>query len=181
MRKTKYYPLLAKAAVENYITKGIIIDPPENLPKELLERRSGVFVTLEKQGRNENEKELRGCIGTYLPTKENVAKEIISNAISAATMDYRFEPVSKNELPLLKYTVSLLEEPKRIKDLKELNPKKYGILVRNEAFSKTGLLLPDIEGVDTVEQQISIACQKAGIDLNQEKFFIYKFTVEKYE
>ncbi len=170
---------LAKLAVETFIKEGKIISfvPPE-IPKEFLEKRAGVFVTIMKN------KELRGCIGTYLPTTQNIAKEVIQNAISAATQDWRFPPITKKELPFLSFTVYILSQPELVKDLKELDPKKYGIIVKSisdkETPPKTGLLLPDLEGVDTIEKQISIACQKAGIDLKKEKILIYKFKVKKY-
>jgi len=165
---------LAKIAVENYIKEGkIIYSIPFKLPKEFLERKAGVFVTIEQN------KKLRGCIGTYLPITKNVAEETIRNAISAATEDYRFEPITKEELSSLSYTVYLLNPPELIKNLKELNPKKYGVLVKSRI--KSGLLLPDLEGVNTTEQQLFIACQKAGINPEKEKIIIYKFTVEKYQ
>jgi AmmeMemoRadiSam system protein A len=179
---------LAKSAVENYILEKEIISPPEDLPKEFLEKKAGTFVTIEKSG------ELRGCIGTYLPTRENIAKEVIHNAIAAATEDWRFGPVQKEELPYLSYTVYILSEPELVKDISELDPKKYGIIVKSVPISpsgdvifnghfvpKTGVLLPDLEGVDTVEKQIFIACQKAGIDPQRERFLIYRFTVEKFK
>jgi AmmeMemoRadiSam system protein A len=165
--------LLAKQAVETFIKERKIISPPINFPKEFLERKAGTFVTIEKNG------ELRGCIGTYLPTRENIAKEVIQNAIAAATEDYRFRPVEREELSELSYTVYILNEPELVKDLKELDPKKYGIIVRTE--TKTGLLLPDLEGVDTVEKQIAIACYKGGINPVKEKISIFKFTVEKFK
>ena len=182
--------LLAQQAVENYIKKGEIITPPAKLPENFLNKKSGVFVTIEKKGR------LRGCIGTYLPTKENIAEEIIHNAIAAATEDYRFGPIQKEELPYLSYTVYILSKPELVKNIKELNPKKYGIIVKTVPISfpnrtdvmfnghtvpKSGLLLPDLEGVDTVEQQLSIACQKGGINPQIEKIVVYKFTVKKYQ
>jgi len=184
------YVQLAKKAVESYIKKGEIISPFNDLPKEFLERRTGTFVTIEKDG------ELRGCIGTYLPTRENIAEEIIHNAIAAATEDYRFGPIREEELPHLSYTVYILGEPELVKGIKELDPKKYGIIVKtipikcptgidvvfNGHFvAKTGLLLPDLEGLDTVEKQISIACQKGGMDPVKEKILTYRFTVEKYQ
>ncbi len=183
------YSSLAKKAVEVYLKEGRMISAPENLTKEFF-RKAGVFVTIENQGK------LRGCIGTYLPTKENIAQEIIHNAIAAATEDYRFSPIQKQELPELSYTVYVLNKPEQIKSTKELDPKKYGILVKSQSFSpgsdvifepalrthfKSGLLLPDLEGVDTVEKQISIACQKGNINPDTEKIIIYKFTVEKFE
>ena len=163
---------LAKQTVENYIKERKIISLLEDLPKEFLERKAGTFVTIEKNS------ELRGCIGTYLPTRENIAEEVIYNAIAAATEDYRFGPIEDKELSSLSYTVYILNEPELIKDIKELDPKKYGIIVKTE--TKTGLLLPDLEGVDTIEQQLSITCQKGGIDPTQEKILIYRFTVTKY-
>ena len=179
---------LAKKAVESYIEKGEVISPFNNLPKEFFTQRAGTFVTIMKGN------ELRGCIGTYLPTKENIAKEIIANAIAAATEDYRFGPIQKEELPYLSYTVYILSKPELVKDLKELNPKKYGIIVKTVPISpsgdvvfdghfvaKTGLLLPDLEGVDSVEKQISIACHKGGINPIVEKILIYKFTAKKYQ
>jgi AmmeMemoRadiSam system protein A len=185
-----FYILLAKKAVEEFVKGGKIIEPPKDLPEEFLKKKAGTFVTIKKNGK------LRGCIGTYLPTKENIAKEIISNAISAATEDYRFGPLQKEELAELSYTVYILSEPELVKDIKELDPKKYGIIVKtipitssqetevvfNGHFSsKSGLLLPDLEGIETVEEQITIACQKAGIDPLKEKIIIYKFRVEKYQ
>lgn len=181
---------LAKEAVEKYIKEKEIIKPPDDLPKEFSERKSGTFVTIEKNGK------LRGCIGTYLPTKENIAQEIISNAIAAAAEDYRFGLIQKEELSLLSYTVYILSEPELVKNLKELNPKKYGIIVKTAPLThpnstdvvfnghlpyKSGLLLPDLEGIDTIEKQISIACQKGRIDPSREKIVIYRFTVKKYQ
>jgi len=137
---------------------------------------------------------LRGCIGTYLPTRENIAKEIVSNAIAAATEDYRFEPIQKKELPYLKYTVYILSKPELVKDIKELDPKKFGIIVktipiasnRDVVFNghspyKSGLLLPGLEGIDTIEKQIAIACRKGGINPTKERIIIYRFKVEKHE
>lgn len=181
---------LAKLAVENYVEEEKIITPTEDLPAEFFEKRAGTFVTIEKNG------ELRGCIGTYLPTKINIAQEIIHNAIAAASEDYRFGPIEKEELPHLSYIVYILCYPQPVKDLKELDPKKFGIIIRTGALAfpneesvvfngviphKTGLLLPDLEKVDTIEKQISIACMKGGIDPRKEKIIIYKFTVEKYQ
>ncbi len=183
------YSELAKKAVETFVREKKIITPSKDLPKEFFEKRAGVFVTIEKAG------QLRGCIGTYLPTRINIAEEIIQNAISAATEDYRFDPIEEGELNSLSYTVYILSTPALVKDLKELNPKKYGVIVKtlplvypnqdvvfnNHVVPKTGLLLPDLEGIDSVEKQISIACQKGGIDPAKEKIFIYKFSVTKYQ
>jgi len=177
---------LAKSAVENYLKKGIIISPPLNLPKELLNKKSGIFVTIKKNN------ELRGCIGTYLPTKNNIAEEIISNAINAAVNDYRFDPIQPKELNQLSYEVYILDKPEfkgKIQELKELkednlrklglNPKKYGVLVKS-GF-KSGLLLPNLEGISKAQDQVLIAAQKGGINPYQEEFEIYCFSAKKYE
>ncbi|HUW72125.1 MAG TPA: AmmeMemoRadiSam system protein A [Candidatus Humimicrobiaceae bacterium] len=185
-----WYVSLAKSAVERYIKKGETIEMPEGLPEELLGRKAGTFVTIEKEG------QLRGCIGTYLPTRASIAEEIIRNAIAAASEDDRFGSITTEELPRLSYTVYILSYPEPAKDIKELDAKKFGIIVKSQGFSsgsdvifntapksyqKTGLLLPDLEGIDNVEKQFSIACQKGGIDPQKEKIFIYRFTVEKYQ
>ena len=167
------YTNLAKSAVENYIKKGKTVNLPNDLSEELLARKAGVFVTIEK------DRSLRGCIGTYLPTKNNIAEEIISNAIAAATKDYRFEPIQKEELPHFSYTVYILSGPKKVSSIENLNPKKYGVIVKSGL--KAGLLLPDLEGIDTTEKQISIACQKAGIDIEKEQIEIWRFEAEKHQ
>jgi AmmeMemoRadiSam system protein A len=168
------YIKLAEEAVESYIKTGKMPPPPPNLPRKILTSRAGVFVSIYKN------QELRGCIGTYLPTQPNIAEEIISNAVAAATSDYRFLPITPNELGKLSYSVYILEEPRQIKSLKELNPKKYGILIKSE-IGKVGLLLPDLEGINTVEEQLSAVCQKCGIQLSDEKVVIYKFSAKKYD
>lgn len=167
------YTNLAKQAIETYFKDHKVIKPSQNLPKEFYSLRAGVFVTIY------NDKNLRGCIGTYLPTEKNIANEIIQNAISAATNDYRFKVITVNELPKLKYEVSILSLPKEIIDKRELDPIKYGVLVKSG--HKSGLLLPDLEGVNNIEQQLTIACQKAGIDYPDEEIKIFKFTVKKYK
>ncbi len=181
---------LAKQTVESYVEKGEIIEVPNDLVKEIQDRKAGTFVTIEKNG------QLRGCIGTYLPTKENIAEEIIHNAIATVTEDYRFGPIQKTELPYLSYTVYILSEPELVKNINELDSKKYGIIVKTtpilspnrtdvvfngHAVEKSALLLPDLEGIDTIEKQISIACQKGRIDPKKEKIIIYRFTVKKYQ
>ena len=165
---------LARLAVKSFVEKGEIISIPKNLPKELIEKRAGVFVTIKKQGK------LKGCIGTYLPTKENIAQEIVRNAIAAAIEDDRFEPIEKEELSLLNYEVNILGKLELIKDISELDPKKYGIFVKTISGLKSGLLLPDLDGIDTIEQQIIIACQKGDIDPAKERMVIYRFTTKKY-
>ncbi len=168
------YTKLAKDTVESYIKTGKIPPLPLNLPLKMLRKKAGVFVSIYRG------KELRGCVGTYLPTEPNIAEEIISNAIAAATRDYRFSRITPDELVELSYSVYILEEPRQIKNLKELDPQKYGILIKSET-GKTGLLLPDLEGIDTVEKQLSAVCHKCGINLSEEKVIICKFGVQKYD
>jgi len=168
------YLKLAKAALETFVKEGRIIAPPKNLPKSFFQEKSGVFVSIHKR------KRLRGCIGTYLPTKNNIAEEIIFNAI-AASQDPRFLPVQKEELSDISYEVYVLDKPKLVKNLNELDPKKFGILIKSLSSFRSGLLLPGLEGIDNFQQQLFIACQKAGIDPQKEKILIYKFSAKKYD
>jgi AmmeMemoRadiSam system protein A len=162
---------LAKDTIEEYVTNGDIIKSPSELSDEMT-GEAGVFVSLKEKG------ELRGCIGTLQPTTENVALEIIQNAISAATHDPRFPPVTPSELDKLEYSVDVLSKPERISGKEELDPKKYGVIVKSG--DKRGLLLPDLEGVDTPEEQIGIAASKAGI-LDGENIDLYRFEVKRYK
>ena len=169
----EYHPLveLAKKSIESYVRDGRTIDPPEALTPEM-EDKSGVFVSLKKGG------SLRGCIGTFLPTMHSVAEEVIKNAISAACEDPRFSSVEPEELEDLVYSVDVLSTPEPVKSVRELDPKRYGVIVQS-GFRK-GLLLPDLEGVDTVDDQLAIAKRKAGIDMT-EPVSIYRFEVHRYE
>ena len=168
------YVELAKKTIETYLKERKIIEAPKELPEEM-QKRAGVFVSIHKKNG-----QLRGCIGTFLPTKKNIAEEIISNALSAAFRDPRFLPIGKEELPDLEISVDILEPPKKIKKIEELNPKKFGIIVR-APDGRLGLLLPDLEGVETSEEQISIASQKAGINPQKEEFEIWKFKVSRHK
>lgn len=162
---------LAKETVEKYILKGETIKPPSELTPEMAEK-AGVFVSIKKRG------DLRGCIGTYLPSTENVASEVIQNAISAATRDPRFPPVDPVELDELEYSVDVLSPPERVTDVKGLDPKKYGIIVK--CGNRRGLLLPDLEGINTIDEQIRIASLKAGIS-PEEDIELYRFEVKRYK
>ncbi len=174
------YIKLAQKAVEVYIRTNTIIDPQEiRLPSEILNQKGGIFVSIYKKTKSDA-LTLRGCIGTFLPTQKNIALEIIKNAIAAATRDNRFAPVNESELPKLVYSVDLLSPPEAIKDIKELDPKKYGIIVKSED-GRTGLLLPDLPNVEKIEQQIAIAASKAGIDPTSESVEIFRFTVERHK
>ncbi|KYO65414.1 hypothetical protein ATZ99_16480 [Thermovenabulum gondwanense] len=170
-QKEDPYVSLARKTVETYVKTGKIIDVPQGLPEEMLTQRAGVFVSIKKHG------QLRGCIGTIFPTRENIAEEIIQNAISAGCEDPRFFPVEKEELPDLTYSVDVLMPPEKVKSKKELDPKKYGVIVRRG--KRTGLLLPDLEGIDTVEEQLEIALRKAGIS-PEEDYEIERFEVVRH-
>ncbi len=146
---------LARASLEAWVREGKTISLPEGLPPELSGRRAGAFVSVHKQGR------LRGCIGTIGPTCATLGEEIIQNAISAASRDPRFEPIRQEELPLLEISVDVLGAPEPIGSEAELDVKRYGVIVTRGG--RRGLLLPDLEGVDTPAEQVSIARQKAGI------------------
>ena len=164
------YPVnLARTSLQYYYRHRCVMPVPNDVPDDF-QGRAGVFVSLKKQG------ELRGCIGTFLPTQENIAKEIIVNAISAATEDPRFHPVKAEEFPELDISVDILGRPEASRQ-EDLDPARYGIIVCSG--SRKGLLLPMLEGVDTVEDQIAITRQKAGIGYN-EPIEIYRFTVTRY-
>jgi AmmeMemoRadiSam system protein A len=122
---------------------------------------------------------LRGCIGTIEPTQANVALEVIQNAISAATQDPRFPPIVPEELADLDIKVDVLGEPEPVDGLEELDPKRYGVIVKSARDWRRGLLLPDLEGVDTVESQVDIARRKAGIRPD-EPIELYRFEVVRY-
>lgn len=162
---------LARYSLETFVKTHKPAELPKNLPTELTSRRAGAFVSLHKDG------ELRGCIGTILPTTGSVAEEILQNAISACSRDPRFSPVEVSELDEIVYSVDVLGEPERIFDTKDLDVKKFGVIVENGG--RRGVLLPDLEGIDTVEQQISIAKQKANISA-KEKVDLWRFEVIRH-
>ena len=161
---------LARETVETYVKEGKTPQPEELTPE--MKQKAGVFVSIHKFG------ELRGCIGTFEPQEENVAEEIITNAISSATRDPRFPPVAPDELKDLSYSVDVLTKPEPIESRDQLDPKKYGVIV--ECGLRRGLLLPDLEGVDSVDYQIDICRQKAGI-MPDEPIKLYRFEVRRYK
>ena len=158
---------LARETICRFVRSGEILPVPAWVPQQMRSGRAGVFVSLHKDGA------LRGCIGTFLPTRENIAREIVSNAVSAATRDPRFPPVRPEELERLEISVDVLSAPEAVDRPEELDPKRYGIIVRSG--NRRGLLLPDLDGVDTAEEQISIARKKAGIAPWQ------KVTLERFQ
>lgn len=147
---------LARLSLETYVRTGRPLERlPDGLPPELTGQAAGAFVSLHIDGR------LRGCIGTISPTQKNVAWEIVQNAVSACSRDPRFPPVRTAELDELEYSVDVLGRPEPVDSPALLNPKQYGVIV--SCGHRRGLLLPDLDGVDTVEQQLDIARQKGGI------------------
>jgi AmmeMemoRadiSam system protein A len=161
---------LAKKTVESYIRDGKTHKPRKLTPE--MKERAGVFVSLHKHG------QLRGCIGTFEPTKDNVAEEIIASAINSSTGDPRFPPVTASELDDLEYSVDILTKPEPVTDISQLDHEKYGVIV--ECDWKKGLLLPALEGVDSVEEQIAICRLKAGISTG-EPVKLYRFQVRRFK
>ena len=159
---------LARLSLETFVSTGKRLDRlPDGLPSEMMDRTAGAFVSLHAHG------QLRGCIGTTGPTTASVAWEIVQNAVSAGARDPRFPPVSADELDQLEYSVDVLGAPEPISSPAQLDVKKYGVIV--SCGGRRGLLLPDLDGVDTVEQQIDIARQKGGIGA-REKFEVVRHT-----
>ena len=162
---------LARQSVESWVLHHRVTEVPEGLPEELVSRRAGAFVSIHKQGR------LRGCIGTIAPTQENLAEEIIRNAVSAASRDPRFDPIRPDELKWLEISVDVLGEPEEIPSEDWLDVRRYGVIVTRG--HRRGLLLPDLDGVDTVRQQVDIARRKAGIG-PKEKVSLQRFEVIRH-
>ena len=144
-----------------------------DLPQDMLTKRAGTFVSLHKDG------QLRGCIGTINPVTANIAQEIINNGISAATRDPRFAPVHADELPYLEISVDILGPIEEHISVKDLDIKRYGVIVTKNG--RRGLLLPNLEGVDTVEDQLAIAEQKAGIAVGEAGVELARFEVIRHE
>lgn len=172
--KEDAYVSLARLALETYITeerKLKLSEVSDKIPKEMKEKQAGVFVSLKKDG------SLRGCIGTIAATMPCIAEEIMDNAIKAAVSDPRFEPVEKDELESLVYSVDVLGRAERISSEAELDVKRYGVIVTKGY--RRGLLLPNLEGIDTVEEQVRIAKQKAGIS-EEESVELERFEVIRH-
>ncbi len=164
-------PALARRTVETFVDTGRIIDPAQ-LPDEL-KVRAGCFVSIKTRAGD-----LRGCIGTIDPAKDTLAEEIIWNAVSAATRDPRFSPVAKDELPELKYSVDIMSAPEPCR-LDDLDPKVYGVIVEDNEGLRRGLLLPNLEGIDTAARQVEIAASKAGLAPNAD-VKLFRFSSERY-
>ena len=169
------YVSLARLSLETYVRERRRITPDEkpDLPAELLSARAGAFVSLKKDG------ELRGCIGTIAPVQDNLAEEICANAISAGRHDPRFPPVTAGELDELVYDVDVLSAPEPVESADQLDPKRYGVIV-STADGRRGLLLPDLDGVDTVSEQLRIAAGKGHIDLRRDDCTLERFEVVRH-
>lgn len=164
------YVNLARESLEYYLKNNKHMNVPNDLPKEMLNEERGVFVTFKMDG------DLRGCIGTILPTTKCTAKEIIRNSVEAGTRDPRFYPINLEELPFLEVSVDELMKPEAA-TFEQLDPKNYGVIVRTGV--KSGLLLPALEGVDTKEEQVNIALRKAGISPDED-YKIERFKVIRH-
>lgn len=162
---------LAEQSLRHYLDEGEVMQAP-SCPPRGLQNRGGTFVTLKKDGR------LRGCMGTVEPTEANAASEIIRNAISAGVRDPRFPPVTSEELPSIEFAVDVLDEPEAVSGIEDLDPARYGVVVSRGA--RRGVLLPGLEGVDTPERQLEIACQKADLSPRDPGLRIQRFEVRRY-
>jgi AmmeMemoRadiSam system protein A len=165
------YVALAKLAIRNIVLDHLTMIVPSNTPGRLLNQKAGVFVSIHKHGH------LRGCIGTISATTASIAQEIITCAIWAATEDYRFTPITPDQLDHLSIHVDVLGPAEPIDTKEKLDPKRYGVIVSKGA--RKGLLLPDLQGIDTIDQQISIALQKAGIR-DDEAYSLARFEVIRH-
>jgi len=163
---------LARRAIEAYVRGREVISATETFDKQ--PRRAGVFVSLHLPDGS-----LRGCIGTTEPHQGSIEEEIVANAISAATRDPRFYPLEQNELGGLDISVDVLGVPEEVSGPEELDARKYGVIVRT-IDGRQALLLPDLEGVDTVEQQLRISCRKGGIDPVADQYRLFRFQVDRH-
>ncbi len=167
------YVELARNTIEKFITHNEVYEPSDDeLTEEMKDRRAGTFVSIHENG------QLRGCIGTIAPTCKNIAYEIVSNAIAASTRDPRFDPIRSEELGSLEINVDVLSPEEQIDSPDQLDVNRYGVIV--EKGFKRGLLLPDLDGVDTVDEQIAIAKRKAGIDPDEGGVKMYRFEVVRH-
>lgn len=161
---------LARQAIRHYLEVGKILEIPDPLPP-VFDRQAGVFVCLYQ------EKKLRGCVGTPVPLSPSLAKETVRNSVGAATKDPRFPPLSLEELEGLCISVDVLSPLKSAPSEAHWDVRRYGVLVDQEL--RRGILLPGVEGVATAQEQVEIACRKAGID-PKSSFRVQLFQVERF-
>ncbi len=166
---------LAQRAVNEYVRHGQRVGLPnlDTLTPDL-RARAGAFVSIHKKNGD-----LRGCIGTFLPVRASVAEEVIENAIAYATRDPRFYPIQEWELDDLEISVDVLSEPEPIETVRELDPQTFGVIVADRDGNRRGLLLPMLDQVQTAEQQVNIARQKAFIGA-EEPVQLFRFRVQRY-
>ncbi|MBR6700888.1 MAG: AmmeMemoRadiSam system protein A, partial [Firmicutes bacterium] len=169
--KEDAYVKLARRSLESFLLRRCKLQTPEDLAPEFTEKKAGVFVSIKKDGR------LRGCMGTIKPVENCVADEIINNALAAGFGDTRFNALKEHELDEIQISVDVLGEPEKVDSVDMLDPQKYGVIVGMGCAE--GLLLPNLEGITTVEQQVAIALQKAGIPKTS-GFEIKRFEVERH-
>lgn len=163
---------LARRAIESYVGERVVVHPPAPVGGGL--RRAGAFVSLHLPDGS-----LRGCMGTTEPQRGSVEEEVVANAITAATSDPRFYPVSPKELDGLDISVDVLGPAEEVGGLEDMDPKRYGMIVMT-LDGRKALLLPDLEGVDTPEQQLRITCRKGNIDPDEDQYRVYRFEVERH-
>lgn len=169
------YTKLALRSIQEFLETGKTTQvESETIPEELLEKKS-CFVSLHI-AKNSN---LRGCIGTIEPVRDNLFYEIIKNAVSSVSRDTRFKPLSMAELDEIELSVDVLSAPKQRNNLINHNPKTHGLIISDGNYRR-GVLLPDLEGVDTTQQQRNIVLQKAGILPNEVDVEYYTFRVERF-
>ena len=177
IKEGNVYTRLARLNLNYYFNNGRLLTVDELINSnyddisKLLNDKKGVFVSLKING------DLRGCIGTTEPTTNSIAEEIINNSISAALNDPRFSPLRKEELMDIDISVDLLYPPEKT-TFEELDSKKYGVIV--SCGHRRGLLLPNLEGIDTADKQVAIAMEKGGIMPN-ENYSLERFKVERFK
>jgi AmmeMemoRadiSam system protein A len=170
-RKDPYVDL-ARKTIEHYVNHRQIVKLEDITQlSELYQPSSGVFVSIHRQGR------LRGCIGTIEPVRKNLGTEIIYNAVAACARDPRFYPVAPMELKDLEISVDVLTKAEKISHKSELDVRRFGVIVVSK--ERRGLLLPDLEGIDSIDHQVAIARRKAGIDPD-EPIDLYRFEVVRH-
>jgi AmmeMemoRadiSam system protein A len=166
-------PRLARRTVETFVRVRRVITPPTVPTDSSLNQPAACFVSIKTA-----EGELRGCIGTIEPTQQTLAEELIANAVSAATRDPRFPPITAAELPHLRFSVDVLSTPEPAR-LEDLDPSTYGVIVMDGSERQRGLLLPALEGIKTVSQQVAIAARKAGLRPDA-ALQLYRFRVQRF-
>lgn len=166
------YVRLAREAVEEVVRTGKRLAVPDLLPKEMLDKRGGTFVSIKTASG------LRGCMGTIAGTQVNIAEEIVENAMKAATADPRFPEIEPSELSGLIISVDILGKAEKVENIASLDPERYGVIVTSGY--RRGLLLPKLQGVDTIKDQIDIALNKAGISADEE-YHVERFEVIRHE